>query len=103
MENKKIDVLFGVVIIAFLVVTIILIKDFNARRTNDFKEYTATITNIVKLKNDKIRILYNRLIMEQKENQDLRSTLSETRNDLEGLSKRLAPSAPVAAPVTPAK
>ena len=105
-ENKKIDVLFGVVVIAFLAVTFILIKEFNAKRANDYKEYSAAIANIVKLKNDKIIILSSRLAMEQKENADLRNTLSDTRNDLEGLTKKLgqpvsAPAAP-AAPVAPA-
>lgn len=89
MENKKIDVLFGVVVIAFLLVTFILIKDFRAKRANDFKEYSATIVNIVKLKNDKIRILSTQLIAEEKEVADLKSTLADTKNGLDALSKKL--------------
>ncbi len=103
-ETRKIDVLFGLAVIGFLVVTIILIKDFNYERSNDLKEYQATLTNIVMQKNNKIKLLANRLMMEQKENEDLKNTLSETRNDLEALSKKLAQPAPVAvsAPVVSA-
>ena len=102
MENKKIDVLFGVVVIAFLVVTFILIKDFNARRANDFKEYAATLTNIVRQKDIKLKILFNQLAAKQKENEGLKNTLAATRNDLDALSKKLAQPTPVAAPAVPA-
>jgi len=103
-ENKKIDLLFGLVVIAFLLVTFLLIKDFKAQRAIDYKEYTATIANIVRQKNDKIKILFSRLMIEVKENEDLRNTLAETRNSLDTLSKRLvqlqnpAPAAPASAP-----
>ena len=66
MENKKIDVLFGIVVIAFLVVTFILVKDFKATRANDFKEYSASVSNIVMLKNNKIKILSRELTGETK-------------------------------------
>jgi regulatory protein YycI of two-component signal transduction system YycFG len=99
-ENKKIDVLFGVVVIAFLVVTIFLIKDFNAKRTNDYKEYAATVANIVKQKNDKIKIFSGLLAAKQKENDDLKNTLSETRNALESISKKLAQPVAAAAPAS---
>jgi len=97
-ENKRIDVLFGIVVIGFLVVTLVLVKDFNARRAGDFKEYVATITNIVKLKNNKIRMLSNMLITKEKQNADLENTLTDTRNALDALSKKLVQPAPVAAP-----
>jgi septal ring factor EnvC (AmiA/AmiB activator) len=93
-NNKKIDVLFGVAVIAFLAVTIVLIKEFNARRTSDYKEYTATVSNIVRLKNNKIKILANELAAKSKENEDLKKTLAEARNALDALSKKLAPPAP---------
>ena len=96
MENKKIDVLFGVVVIAFLLVAIILIKEFNAKRANNYKEYAATIANIVKMKNDRIIILANRLAVAEKENVDLKNTLALTRNDLDALSKKIAQPAPAA-------
>ena len=101
MENKKISLSFGIVVIAFLVIFYILIKDFNTRRLNDFKEYAASITNVVNQKNNKLRVLYNRLVAVQKENQDLKNTLSETRNSLDMLSKKLAqPAAVVAVPAS---
>lgn len=99
MENKKIDVLFGIVVIAFLVVTIVLLQDFKYKRANDFKGYAATLTSIVKQKNNKIIVLANRLRALQKENMDLKNTLAETRNDLDSLSKKLVQPAPAAAPV----
>jgi len=100
--NKKIDVLFGLVVIGFLVVIIFLTRDFNTERSSDFKEYAADLTGIIKQKNNKIKILASRLTMIQKENEDLKNTLSETRNDLEALGKRLAQPAPVTAPVAAA-
>ena len=96
MENKKISLSFGIVVIAFLAIFYILIKDFNTRRLNDYKEYAATITNIINQKNNKIRVLYSRLVVEQKANEDLKNTLAETRNSLDALSKKLAQPAVVA-------
>jgi uncharacterized protein YhaN len=95
-ENKKIDVLFGVVVIAFLVVTFILIKDFKSQRSNDYKEFKAIVSNIVRMKNSKLKVLSNELAAEQKENQGLKDTLAQTRNALDILSKQLA--VPVTAP-----
>ena len=95
MENKKISLSFGIVVIAFLVVFYILLKDFNNKRVNDYKEYIASITNIVKAKNNKIRILSNQLAEEIKVIQDLKNTLADTRNELETLSNKLAQQAPV--------
>lgn len=99
MENKKIDVVFCVILIVFLVMTVFLIKDFNAKRASDFKAYANTVTNVMKQSNEKIRSLYSQLVAEQKENQDLRNTLADTRNSLDGLSKKLAQPALVAVPV----
>ena len=90
MQNKKIDPLFGITVIVFLVLMIILIKDFNAKRASDYKEYSADIANIVRMKNNKIRVLSSELIVKQSENADLENTLSQTRNDLDALSKKLA-------------
>ena len=100
MENKKIDVLFGLVVVAFLVVTIILIKDFRSQRSNDFNEYKAFLVNIVHQKNNKIKVLSKQLVAKQKENDDLKNTLAETRNDLENLSKKLAQPVVVSAPAS---
>lgn len=111
MDIKRINVLFTVTVATFLVVTIILIKAFNDKRINDSNEFKATITNIVSVKNHKIKTLAKLLAEKEKENIDLRNTLTETRNSLELLSKRLdqpaeappsaaAPGVPAAAPAT---
>lgn len=99
-ENKKTDVLAILVVLAFFAVIILLVKDSNSRRLNDFKQYSATLSNIVNRKNDKIRMLYSELMVKQKENEDLKNTLTETRNDLDGLSRKLAQPAPAAAPAS---
>ena len=98
-ENKKIDVLFGLVVIAFLSVTILLIKEFKSQ--SDYKEYTSDLTAIIIQKNDRVRILSTRLANVEKENQDLRNTLTETRNSLDSLGKKLV-EPPAAAPAVPA-
>lgn len=101
MENKKIGLSFGIVAVAFLVIIYMLVKDFNNRRANDYADYVASITNLVKQKNDKIKIIARRLAVEQKENEDLKNTLADTRNNLDALSKKLAQSAaPVVAPAS---
>ena len=100
MENNKINLSFGIVVIAFLVIFYILINNFNARRIHDFKDYAHAISNVVKEKNTKIQILSYRLAAEQKQNEDLKKTLTDTRNDLESLTKKLAQPAPVAAPAS---
>ena len=106
MENKKIDVLFGLVVIAFLVVTIMLINDFRLQRVNDFNDYKAFLINLEHQKNNKIKLLSNQLAVVEKENADLKNTLAQTRNDLDSLSKKLiqpaSTSAPVSAPAAPA-
>ena len=100
METKKTSVLFGVVVIAFLLVISILIKNFNVKRVNDFKAYAATLTKIVSLNNDRVRVLSDQLAAIERENEDLRGTLTNTRNDLDTLSKKLAQAYPVRAPNT---
>ncbi len=89
MENKKINLSFYLVTIAFLVLIIVLLKDFKRLRANDFKEYAATVMNIINRDNFKIRILSNQLAVEERENADLKNTLTETRNALDNLSKKL--------------
>ena len=83
-----------------LVVTFLLIKELNDKRTNDKQEFSATVTNIIRQKNNKIRILSKQLAVELKQNEDLRNTLGEARNDLDTLSKKISQQAPVAATVT---
>ena len=100
MENKKINVFFYLVVVFFLAVIFILIKDLNSKRAVEYKEYAVSITNIVKQKNNKIRVLFNLLQDKIKENEDLKKTLADTRNDLDAISKKLALPVPVAAPVS---
>lgn len=99
MENqKKIDTLFGLFVIAFLVVTIFVVNDFNAKRFNDQKEYVAGLAALIQSKNDKIIILSKRLAEKQREYDSLQKALVDTRNNLEALSKKLPePSVPPAA------
>lgn len=102
MENKKINFSFIIVAITFLLIFYIMISDYNSRRINEFKNYANNITNIIHQKNYRLKILAYQLARERKENQDLKNTLSETRNALDVLSKKLAQQAqaPVAIPVT---
>ena len=104
MENKRINIVFCMVVLFFLALTFILIRDLNAKRVNDYQQYVVTISQIVKHKNDKIRELYRLLAAEQKVNADMNNTLAQTRNDLDALTKKLSqPPTPVAAPaVAPA-
>jgi 5-bromo-4-chloroindolyl phosphate hydrolysis protein len=96
-ENQKINVLFYTSVIIFLAVCMILIKEFNVRRANDFKEYTYSVVTIVKRDNDRMKALYNELAAEQKENEYLRSTLTDTRNALDNIGKKLSQPAPATA------
>lgn len=90
MENKKINVLFYLVVVFFLALIFILLKDLNAQRAYDYKVYRNVVANVVRMENDRIRIL-------AKENADLKNVLAETRNALDIVNKRLAQPAPVAA------
>jgi signal transduction histidine kinase len=89
-ENKKINVLFYLVVVFFLALIFILLKDLNAQRAYDYKVYRNVVANVVRMENDRIRIL-------AKENADLKNVLAETRNALDIVNKRLAQPAPVAA------
>ena len=86
----KIDPLFGLFIIVFVAADLVLIKDFEIQKTNDLKSFSNSIAGIVKGKNDVINNLSSQLVLQENENQDLRNTLSDTRNKLELLTKNLA-------------
>ena len=90
------NLLFNLVVIFFLALTFILIRDLNANRAVDSKVYLISIGKIVREKNTKIKVLYNLLVAKEQENADLKNTLAETRNELEALSKKLGQSAPAA-------
>lgn len=108
MENKRFDLLFIVTLVAFLIVGYIVIQEFESKRKSDYQEYSTTLSKVVKLKNDRIRVLADLLAQKERDNADLKNTLSETRNSLETLSKKLvAPTQAVApaaaAPAVPSK
>ena len=86
---KKNDILFVAIAIILLTVTIFLFKGFTSQIISDFDNYSVTITNITKLKSVKIQSLSDQLAAKEKENQDLRNTLADTRNQLENLTKKL--------------
>ena len=105
LEAKKANVLFYSTVIIFLTLVVVLIKNFDLRRANDYKEYVVILTNVVNRDNDKIRFLYGQLvaqqkvlIAQQKENDGLRNVLTETRNDLDALSNKFAKPIATAAP-----
>lgn len=98
MENRKKNALFGFVLIAFIAGAIILVKDFNSIRDNDNRQCTDTINSILRQKSTVINSLYHRLSVVRAENEDLRRTLADTRNDLEILTSKLAEHADVQVP-----
>lgn len=93
MDNKRINVLFCLVLIFFLALTFILMRAYDTRRINDFKDLVY-ISKIIKEKNNKIRMLYQ-------ENIVLKQTLVQTRNQLEAISQRLGQPIAVAATIPP--
>lgn len=98
MNNKRIDLIFAILVIAFLIVAIMLISETNARRIKGYEQSTIAINNIVRQKNSKIKSLYTQLVLAEQENTDLKNTLSDTRNALESLSKKLAQPVLIPAP-----
>ena len=102
MENRKINLLFVTSVLAFFAVLIILVKEFDSKRNSDFKQYSSIISKIVRQKNDKIRELAGQLSLKEKENADLKNTLSDARNALDTVSKKLAQPIAPAAPAAPA-
>ena len=89
MANKKDIWLYGLTLAFFLVFTVVLICRFNLQRSKDIKGYAAALTNIVKQENDKIIVLSNQLAIAERENVDLKNTLTDTRNSLESLTGKL--------------
>ena len=100
MKNKKIDLLFALIVIAFLISTLLLVKDFKAKRARDYNDFTIVLTKVKTIENVKIKVLSNQLAIAIRENQQLKNALSDTRNDLDALSRKLAQ--PVVVPATAA-
>ena len=103
MENKKIDTVFGLWVIVFLAVAILVTNDGNTRRVNDQKDHEAAMSNLLQRKNDKIKMLSVQLAAKEKETENLQKALTNAKNDLEALTKKLAEVSPVPAPAAVAK
>ena len=99
-DQKKINTIFGVVVIAFLAVSVVIINDFDQKRLNDEKESVASLVNLVHLKNNKIIMLSKQLAQKQKDYDSLQKTLMDTRNNLEALSKKMPETSAPAAVAT---
>jgi len=99
-DQKKINTIFGVVVIAFLAVSVVIINDFDQKRLNDEKESVASLVNLVHLKNNKIIMLSRQLAQKQKDYDSLQKTLMDTRNNLEALSKKMPETSAPAAVAT---
>jgi septal ring factor EnvC (AmiA/AmiB activator) len=89
-EQKKINEVFGIGVIAFLVVMMVVTNNINHKRFNDEKEYVASLVNLVHVKNNRLIVLAKQLAQKQMEYDNLQKTLVDTRNNLETLSKKLA-------------
>ena len=98
MDLKRMVIMVGVNIVFILCMLVVFFKVINAIKADDLKYYSISIDKVIKQKDGVIRDLYNRLMIEDKENQDMKNTLSNTRNALESLSNKfIQPSAgPVA-------
>jgi hypothetical protein len=72
MGDKRINVSFYLVVIFFLVIILVLIKDSNTQRLYDYKVYRTVVANIVRMENHRINVLV-------KENADLKHALAATK------------------------
>ncbi len=102
-NKKKIDTVFGLVAIVVLAVAVFVMNDSNTRLANDQKDHDATIGNLLQRKNDKIKMLSVQLTAKEKESENLHKALTNAKNDLEALTKKLAGASPVPAPAAAAK
>ncbi len=99
-NKKKIDTVFGLVAIAVLAVAILVMNDSNTRLANDQKDHDATISHLLQQKNEKIKMLSVQLAAKEKESENLQKALTNAKNDLEALTKKLAEASPVPAPAS---
>ncbi|MBF0510920.1 MAG: hypothetical protein HQL13_01185 [Candidatus Omnitrophica bacterium] len=95
MENKKVNVSVGIIVIVLLLLFCVLSNVFYSSKVSTLKEYTAVMAQLIKENINTIKSLSDKLAVKEKENQDLKNTLANTRNALEALSNKFAkPSAP---------
>ncbi len=96
-EHKKVNILFVLLLVFFLAVTYILIRDLNENRAADYKDFTVTLAKIVRQKNTHIRDLSQQMMALRQENADLKDTLAQTKSAIDNLSQKLGPSSPAPA------
>ncbi len=97
-KNKKIDTVFGLVVIAFLAVVVFVIGNINAGMVSEQKDYEVAMSHLLYQRNNKIRMLSVQLAAKQKESENLQKALTSAKNDLEVISKKLAEASSVPAP-----
>jgi len=102
-NKKKIDTVFGLVVVAVFAVTILVMNDSNTRRANDQKDREAAMSRLLQQKNEKIKMLSVQLTAKEKEAENFQKALTNAKNDLEALTKKLAEANPVPAPAAAAK
>ncbi len=102
-NKKKVDTVFGLVVIVVLAVAVLVMNDSNTRRTNDQKDQDAAMSNLLQRRNDKIKILSVQLAAKQKESENLQEALTSAKKDLEAVSKKLAEASSASAPAAAVK
>ncbi len=102
-NKKKIDTVFGLGVIVFLVVAVFVIGNINAGMVSDQKDYEAAMSNLLQRKNEKIRMLSVQLAAKEKEAENLQEALTSAKNDLEAVSKRLTEAGSISAPAAAVK
>ncbi len=102
-ENKKIDTVFGLGMIAFLAVAVFVIGNINAGMVSDQKDYEAAISNLLQRKNEKIKMLSVQLAAKEKEAENLQEALTSAKKDLEAISKKLSEAGSASAPAAAVK
>ncbi len=92
MEHRRIDTIFGLAVIAFLAIIILVTNNFNSKRLSDQKDHEAAMSNLVQRKNDKIKLIASQLIAKQQELDSVQQTLANTKSDLDIVNRRLTES-----------
>jgi len=88
-NQNKISTFFGVVVIACLAVSILLIDHYDVSRISEQKDAISSMANLVRIKNNRIIILSRKLEKQQQEYDALQKTLMGTKKDIQSLSQKL--------------
>lgn len=101
MENKQnINTVFGLVVIVFLAALVLIGGNLNSKKVNESNDQIA-MSNLLKQRNVKIRILSQQLADKQKETDSIKKDLINAKNDLEAANKKMAAAAAVLSIPTP--